>query len=338
MTVRAAPLPRASRLRRLLLAGGVLWAAASGALCPAPARAQSPVAIGAPLTGEVVLNRDIEVRIGPGEDARIVMTLKQGKALNALGTPRGTAWTEVAIGGKPIGYVPADSLDPALMVTGRPAVGGEGPRPPAKPASGGGQASPPAAPSPAAQRPDTAAPHRSAAVVPREAWDKAARSPAEGYVVAAAPITATEVLSNRKRRSFTLRTGDVVGLLGAADGQATLALPAGTHALAPIRDLVGVAAAYPLPGMPPVEPGMLYGIKLGEYVSYGEGLRAWKEFTAGPGSTYRDLPPMVWPVFRRGRLLYDVGVAPFTRLQVDNACGTLAQRGLDCTVIELDTF
>ena len=46
----------------------------------------------------------------------------------------------------------------------------------------------------------------------------------------------------------------------------------------------------------------------------------------------------LWPVFRKGRLLYEVGVAPFTRLQVDTACGTLAQRALDCTVIELDTF
>ncbi|WP_042702946.1 SH3 domain-containing protein, partial [Azospirillum sp. B506] len=263
--------------------------------------------------------------IGPGEDARIVMTLKQGKALNALGTPRGTYWTEVAIGGQPIGYVPADSLDPALMVTGRPAVGGEGPRPP-KP---GSSASPPA---------DAPPPHRSAAVVPRAAWDKAAQTPAEGYVVAAGPISATEILANRKRRGFTLRKGDVVALIGAANGEATLALPAGTRALAPVQGLVGVVAPYPLPGMPPVEPGMLYGIKLGEYVSYAEGLRAWKEFTAGPGSAYRDLPPMVWPVFRKGRLLYEVGVAPFTRLQVDTACGTLAQRALDCTVIELDTF
>ncbi|WP_247884040.1 SH3 domain-containing protein [Azospirillum sp. B21] len=296
----------------------------AGALAAIPqAWAQSPVAIGAPLTGEVVLNRDIEVRIGPSEDARIVMTLKQGKALNALGTPRGTYWTEIAIGGQPIGYVPADSLDPALMVTGRPATGGEGPRPP-KPA--------------ASQPADAPLPHRSAAVVPRAAWDKAAQTPAEGYVVAAGPISATEILSNRKRRGFTLRKGDVVALIGAANGEATLALPAGTRAVAPVQGLVGVVAPYPLPGMPPVEPGMLYGIKLGEYVSYAEGLRAWKEFTAGPGSAYRDLPPMVWPVFRKGRLLYEVGVAPFTRLQVDTACGTLAQRGLDCTVIELDTF
>ncbi|AWU92820.1 SH3 domain-containing protein [Azospirillum ramasamyi] len=295
-----------------------------GAMTVVPqALAQSPVAIGAPLTGEVVLNRDIEVRIGPSEDARIVMTLKQGKALNALGTPRGTYWTEIAIGGQPIGYVPADSLDPALMVTGRPAIGGEGPRP-SKPAAG--------------RTADAPLPHRSAAVVPRAAWDKAAQTPAEGYVVAAGPISATEILSNRKRRGFTLRKGDVVALIGAANGEATLALPAGTRAVAPVQGLVGVVAPYPLPGMPPVEPGMLYGIKLGEYVSYSEGLRAWREFTAGPGSAYRDLPPMVWPVFRKGRLLYEVGVAPFTRLQVDTACGTLAQRGLDCTVIELDTF
>lgn len=322
-------------IRRLLpvLAVALAWAGLFAAT--PPARAQSPVAIGAPLTGEVVLNRDIEVRIGPSEDARIVMTLKQGKALNALGTPRGTYWTEVAIGGQPIGYVPADSLDPALMVTGRPAIGGEGPRAhkpagPAKPDSANpGSGKPPANASP---------PHRSAAVVPRAAWDKAAQTPAEGYVVAAGPISATEILSNRKRRPFTLRQGDVVALIGAANGEATLALPAGTRALAPVQGLVGVVAPYPLPGMPPVEPGMLYGIKLGEYVSYSEGLRAWKEFTAGSGSAYRDLPPMVWPVFRKGRLLYEVGVAPFTRLQVDTACGTLAQRGLDCTVIELDTF
>ncbi|MBP2310326.1 SH3 domain-containing protein [Azospirillum melinis] len=309
--------------RCLLPALALVLACAGTVAATPPAWAQSPVAIGAPLTGEVVLNRDIEVRIGPSEDARIVMTLKQGKALNALGTPRGTYWTEIAIGGQPIGYVPADSLDPALMVTGRPAIGGEGPRP-----------SRPAANQPA----DAPPPHRSAAVVPRAAWDKAAQTPAEGYVVAAGPISATEILANRKRRSFTLRKGDVVALIGAADGEATLALPAGTRALAPVQGLVGVAAPYPLPGMPPVEPGMLYGIKLGEYVSYAEGLRAWKEFTAGPGSAYRDLPAMVWPVFRKGRLLYEVGVAPFTRLQVDTACGTLAQRALDCTVIELDTF
>lgn len=91
-----------------LLAGLMLW--------PALASGQSPVATGAPLTGEVVLNRDVEVRAGPSQEARILRTLQGGKPLNALDTPRGTGWTLVAIGGQPIGYVPADALDPALLV------------------------------------------------------------------------------------------------------------------------------------------------------------------------------------------------------------------------------
>ncbi|MBP2296655.1 SH3 domain-containing protein [Azospirillum rugosum] len=295
----------------LILATATLWFAPG-------AMAQSPVAIGAPLTGEVVLNRDIEVRIGPNEDARIVMTLSRGKALNALGTPRGTSWTEVAIGGQPIGYVPADSLDPALMVAR-----------PVSTAGGGARAAKPGEP---------AVHHRNAAVVPRASWEIAAQVPAQGYVVATQPIAATEILDSKKRRGFTLRKGDVLGVIDASNGRATLSMPGRAKAVAMVDGLVGVVAPYPLPGMPPLEPGPLYAARLGEYVSHAEGLRAWQEFTAGAGSAYRDLPPMVWPVFRGPRTTYDMGLGPFTRTQVDNVCGALAQRGRDCWVIELDTF
>lgn len=296
---------------RLILATATLWFAPG-------AMAQSPVAIGAPLTGEVVLNRDIEVRIGPNENARIVMTLKRGKALNALGTPRGTAWTEVAFGGQPIGYVPADSLDPALMVAR-----------PVSTAGGGARAVRPGEP---------AAQHRNAAVVPRAAWDIAVQVPAQGYVVATRPIAATEILDSRKRRGFTLRKGDVVGIIDSSNGRATLSMPGRAKAVTTVEGLVGVVAPYPLPGMPPLEPGPLYAARLGEYVNHAEGLRAWQEFTAGAGSAYRDLPPMVWPVFHGARTTYDMGLGPFTRTQVDNVCGALAQRGRDCWVIEIDTF
>ncbi|WP_245986403.1 SH3 domain-containing protein [Azospirillum thermophilum] len=304
---------------------GAAWllAALLGGMPPGPALAESPVAIGAPLSGEAVLNRDVEVRIGPSQEARIIMTLQQGKVLNALDTPRGTSWTKVAIGGQPIGYVPSDSLDPALMITGRASIGGATAAPP-KPAKPG--------------EPAAAASGRTAAVVPKAAWDLAAQVPAQGYVVASRPISATEILDNRKRRGFTLRKGDVVGLLDVSNGQATLTLPGRTRAIAPVDGLIGVVAPYPLPGMPPLEPGMLYAVKLGQYLNHAEGMRAWQSFAAGPGAAYRELPPMVWPVFRGGRALYDVGVGPFTRLQVDGVCGTLAQRGIDCNVIELETF
>ena len=313
---------RAAALR-LALAAATLWFAPE-------AGAQSPVAIGAPLTGEVVLNRDIEVRIGPNEDARIVMTLKRGKALNALGTPRGTSWTEVAIGGQPIGYVPADSLDPALMVA-RPVTGANGGGNWGG-GNGGGAAKPAKTGEPAAP------PHRNAAVVPRASWEIAAQVPAQGYVVATQNIAATEILDNRKQRSFTLRKGDVVGLVDASNGRATLSMPGRSKAVTTVDGLAGVVAPYPLAGMPPISPGPLYAARLGEYVSHAEGLRAWQEFVDGAGTAYRDLPPMVWPVFRGPRTTYDMGLGPFTRNQVDNVCGVLAQRGRDCWVIEVDAF
>lgn len=284
------------------------------AVATAPARAQSPVAIGAPITGEVVLNRDAEVRIGPSEDSRIVLTLNKGKALNALGTPRGTTWTQVAIGGQPIGYVPADALDPVYV-----------PRPP-----------PPPAPAGAAS-----APAGIAAVVPRAEWDAAAAGAgggAQGYVVATRNIGATEFLDGRKRRSVTLRRGQVVGLAGVENGRADLLVPGRGRVVVGLDGLLGVAAPYPLPGMPAVGTGTLYAVRLGEYVSFAEGLRAWRTFTAGPGMQWRDLPPVLWPVFRAGRAFYQMGVGPFTGVDLDRACVVLAQRAIDCNPVELQTF
>ncbi len=98
----------------MLLLGPILLLGVSSA------QAQSPVATGAPLEGPVTLNRDVEVRVGPNQDARIVKTMKSGESVNALGTPRGTAWTQIAIGGQPVGYVPADSLDTVYIPSSRP--------------------------------------------------------------------------------------------------------------------------------------------------------------------------------------------------------------------------
>lgn len=276
-----------------------------------PVPAQNPVIIGGPLEGEVVLNRNVEVRIGPSENARIVMTMEKGKPLNALGTPRGTTWTQVAIGGQPIGYVPADALDPVTV-----------PRPP-----------------PAARPPALAPPAKVAAVVPKAAWDVANGTPAQGFVVATRAISATEFFDGRKQRTVSLRQGQVVGLSSADNGRAELLVPGRGRVVVGLDGLLGVAAAYPRPGLPPVGTGPLYAARLGEYISYDEGVRAWRAFTGGPaGSEYRDLPPMVWPVFRGGRAYFQMGVGPFAGPELDRACALLAQRGLDCAPVDLQTF
>ncbi|HYG88206.1 MAG TPA: SH3 domain-containing protein [Azospirillum sp.] len=298
---------------------GAWMVAAVLVLAAVPTRAQSPVAIGAPLEGPVVLNRDVEVRIGPSQDARIVMTMKSGRSVNALGTPRGTNWTQVAIGGQPVGYVPADSLDPVYVPRSTPNTA---------------TTAPPPKDGKAAQAPR----HGTGALVPRASWEAAAPAPAQGYVVATRAVRATEVLDGKKRVGVTLKKGQVVGLADVTQGRAELALPGRGKVVADLDGLLGVASPYPLPGEPPLPTGPVYAVKLGEYVSYAEGLRAWTEFTAGPGVQYRDRPPMVWPVFRDGRAVYDMGVGPFTRLQIDTACTTLAQRGRDCSIINLEVF
>ncbi|WP_448190400.1 SH3 domain-containing protein [Azospirillum sp. sgz301742] len=292
------------------------------ALGSPPAQAQSPVAIGAPLEGPVVLNRDVEVRIGPNQDARIIMTMKSGKAVNALGTPRGTTWTQVAIGGQPIGYVPADSLDPVYVPRTVPVT----------------PAAPPPAPDKDAKTPPAPARRGVGALVPRSAWEAAAPAPAQGYVVATRAVHATEVLDSRKRVGFTLKKGQVVALAEVREGRAELAVPGRAKVVADLDGLMGVASPYPLPGEPALPTGPIYAVKLGEYASYAEGVRAWTDFTGGPGTQYRERPPMVWPVFREGRVAYDMAVGPFTRLQIDTACTTLAQRGRDCSIIELEAF
>lgn len=281
------------------------------------AAAQSPVQIGAPLTGEVVLNRDVEVRIGPNENARIVMTLDKGKPLNALGTPRGTTWTQVAIGGQPIGYVPADSLDPALAV--RPL-----PLPPAakRPAAGSGPAS--------------ISPTAAAALAPKAAWDRAQNAQAKGYVAVLEDVAGPPPKDPKKAKGPVLRRGEVAGLLDVEGEEARLIAPGGARAATPLRNLVGVISGYPLPGQSPLGVGPIYAAKLGEYVTYAEGRRAWEVFVRGPaGGEFRDRPPMVWPNLRSDPVTYQIGIGPFSAAEMDNICPALAQRGFACVIIEL---
>jgi hypothetical protein len=294
---------------RNALAALVLAALAPAAL---PARGQTPANIGAPLTGEVVLNRDVEIRSAPAESGRILLTMPQGKALNALGTPRGTNWTQVAIGGVPVGYVPADALDPVYIPPAGPdkALPGGG-------TGGGGNGKP------AALR---------AALVPEEARAAVAQSAGQGALVATRNLTATETGDGGKRRSVAVRKGQVAGLTGARGTRLELTLGDGKRVEAPADGFLGVAAVGTPAG------GPFYAGRLGEFMTYDEGLKVWQAFVAGPGGAYRDRPPGVWPVVRGGKLQFMAGVGPLTAGDLDRACATLTRQGYDCRPVELKRY
>lgn len=301
----------------------------------APVRAESPAAITAPIEGEAVLNRDVEVRIQPREDARIIMTLKEGKRLNALDTPRGTTWTKVAIGGQPIGYVPWDALDPAFVITG---VERE------EKAEQRRAAAADKAAAKEAGKETPAAAGTGGALVPLDAWTRAVSSnggagmPVRGYMVATRNLKATLPSVETKKPTVALRKGDVAGFLGFSSGQVDLIVPGVGTASAPAAGLMGVASAYPQPTLPPMEKGPQVAIRIGEYPTYEEAVNAWNEFVAGPGLQFREVPPMVWPKVTGRTVSFATGIGPFTRAQTATACAELAKRGRGCTLLSLAQF
>jgi len=320
--------------RALPLLIAAVLAAVPLAAAPVPGRAESPASITAPIEGEAVLNRDVEVRIQPREDARIILTLKEGKRLNALDTPRGTTWTKVAIGGQPIGYVPWDALDPAFVIAGVERAEQAEQR---RTATGQGTG----------QGAGTNAPATSGtqgALVPLDAWTRAVSSnggagmPVRGYMVATRNLRATLPSVEKKKPTVSLRKGEVAGFLGFSAGQVDLMVPGVGTASAPASSLMGVASAYPQPTLPPMEKGAQVAIRIGEYPTYEEALNAWNEFVSGPGLQFRDVPPMVWPRVSGRTVTFATGIGPFTRAQTGTACAELAKRGRGCTLMPLTTF
>jgi hypothetical protein len=83
-------------------------ALALGILLLLPAMPAS--ATDSPLAGEALLARDVDLREGPSLEAPVVRSLAKGTTVSSLGSPRGTGFMQVGIGGRPVGYVPAGSL------------------------------------------------------------------------------------------------------------------------------------------------------------------------------------------------------------------------------------
>lgn len=280
-----------------------------------PLAAQTPPNIGAPLTGEVVLNRDVEVRSGPSESGRILTTLNQGKALNALGTPRGTNWTQIGVGGVPMGYVPADALDPVYI----PDVGKPKPIPGGSAgASGSGQ---------------MASASGGVALIGAAVYDQLAKSAAQGLVVATRNVTTTRT-EGGKRRSVVMKKGQAAGLVALHGSRIELALADGGHVEAPAASFTGVAGVSPGAGA----SGALFAGRIGEYLSYAEGLTAWQSFLNGPGAGYRGRPPGVWPIFRGGHIVFQAGVGPLSAADLDQTCAALTRQGYDCKPIALKSY
>ncbi|HSK38512.1 MAG TPA: hypothetical protein VK943_01985 [Arenibaculum sp.] len=105
--------PKTSRYRRAAVTAAAFAAFLSMAVLAAVlalGAGAGVLAAGMVTTGEALLGRDVEVRSAPDPAAAIVLRLPRGTVVMALGSARGSAFNEIAIGGRSTGFVPNDAL------------------------------------------------------------------------------------------------------------------------------------------------------------------------------------------------------------------------------------
>ena len=269
------------------------WEAAS----PGKAVAQGGPNLGRPQTGETILNRDVDVLVSADAGSRIVMSLPKGKIVAAFGTPRRTAWTQIGLGGRDIGYVPSDSLDSIFIareVSGR------------------------------------------AAVVSRQRWTFP-NGALRGTHVLIDKAAGMETRDTKKREA-KLERGAVMSLLDLQDGKARLSSDSIASITLPpdrLAPIIGVHD-YDFSGSGPARN--FYAARIGDYLTPVEAENAWKDFIAAAGQQYAPYTRFIYPLIGRNAVTFALAFGPLDRQGVNNMCVALAQRMLDCWVVEVQAF
>jgi hypothetical protein len=259
--------------------------------------AQGGPNLGRPQTGETILNRDVDVLVSADAGSRIVMSLPKGKIVAAFGTPRRTAWTQMGLGGRDIGYVPSDSLDSIFIareVSGR------------------------------------------AAVVSRQRWTFPSGT-LRGTHVLIDNAAGMEIRDGKKREA-KLERGAVMSLLDLRDGKARLSSDSIASITLPpdrLAPIIGVHD-YDFSGSGPARN--FYAARIGDYLTPVEAEHAWTNFIAAAGQQYAPYTRFIYPLIGRSAVTFALAFGPLDRQGVNNMCVALAQRMLDCWVVEVQAF
>ena len=267
------------------------------AVTPGTAMAQGGPNLGRPQTGETILNRDVDVLVSADADSRIVMSLPKGKIVAAFGTPRRTAWTQIGLGGRDIGYVPSDSLDSIFIareVSGR------------------------------------------AAVVSRQRWTFS-NGTLRGTHVLTDNAAGMEIRDGKKWEAKVER-GAVMSLLDLQDGKARLSSDSIASITLPpdrLAPIIGVHD-YDFSGSGPARN--FYAARIGDYLTPVEAEHAWTDFIAAAGQQYAPYTRFIYPLIGRNAVTFALAFGPLDRQGVNNMCVALAQRMLDCWVVEVQAF
>ena len=74
------------------------------------------------------------------------------------------------------------------------------------------------------------------------------------------------------------------------------------------------------------------------YLTPVEAEHAWTDFIAAAGQQYAPYTRFIYPMIGRSAVTFALAFGPLDRQGVNNMCVALAQRMLDCWVVEVQAF
>ena len=268
------------------------------AVAPAPAAAQGGPNLGKPQTGETILNRDVDVLVSASADSRVVMSLPKGKVVAAFGTPRRMP-SWTQIGLGGRDIGYVPSDSLDSIFIAREVSG-------------------------------------RAAVVGRQRWTFPSGT-LRGTHVLTEPAAGMEMRDGKKREA-KLERGAVLSLLDVQDGKARLSSDSIASITLPPERLAPIIGVhdYDFSGSGPARN--FYAARIGDYLTPVEAEHAWTDFIAAAGQQYAPYTRFVYPVIGRSAVTFALAFGPLDRQGVNNMCVALAQRMLDCWVVEVQAF
>jgi hypothetical protein len=175
-----------------------------------------------------------------------------------------------------------------------------------------------------------------AAVVGRRRWtlpDGTLR----GTHVLASDSAGMEVKDGKKREA-KLERGAVLSLLDMRDGKARMSTETIASVTLPSDRLLPIIGVHDYDFSGSGQARNFFAARVGDFLTPVEAENGWSAFIAAAGPQYAPYTHFIYPMMGREGVTFALAFGPLDRMGVNNICVALAQRMLDCWVVQVETF
>jgi hypothetical protein len=174
-----------------------------------------------------------------------------------------------------------------------------------------------------------------AAVVSRIRW--APDGTLRGTHVVTEAVKSTERRKG-KQSEVKLERGQVLGLLDVQGRQANMSSESMASVAVPVNALIPIIGVHDYDFGKGGTARSFYILRVGDYLTPVESENAWADFVTAAGPQYAGQTRFIFPLIGPQGLSFALAFGPHDRAGANNACVALAQRMLDCWLIEIQAF